>query len=475
MSRLAHGILMPGFSGTSLPRWVGEALADGLAGVVLFAENTPDVATTRALTDAVRAVRPDAVVAADEEGGDVTRLQSATGSSIPGNAALGVLDDVALTRDVATAYGRLLALAGIDLALAPCLDVASEPLNPVIGVRSFGPDPHVVIAHGRAFVAGLRAAGVASCGKHFPGHGDTRTDSHLALPVLDLDATTLAERDQAPFGAVPADAMMTAHVVVPRRGPEPASLSPWAYGDLRALGHDGPILTDALGMRAIADHHGMGEACVRALESGADLLLLDAPHLRDAEADFAEAVAAVEAAVAAGRLRADDLTASAARNRSLARGPHPAAGADAVTAALAALDDLGQRAARDALVSRGDVRLRGTPSVVDVRRRLNHASGRTGTALLTALTALDPRTRAVDAHDLPGLRTAAELVVLTRDARSDAEEGAVLATVLRERPDAVVVHAGPAAAAPEADRLVLAHGVGRANATAVAALVGGSE
>lgn len=467
----AHGVLAPGFSGTTLPGWVADALASGLAGVVLFAENTPDVATTRALTDAVRAVRPAAIVASDEEGGDVTRLEAAAGSSIPGNAALGAADDPDLTRAVATAYGRLIALAGIDLALAPCLDVASEPLNPVIGVRSFGADPDLVTRHGRAWVAGLAEAGVASCAKHFPGHGATRVDSHVALPVLDADAATLRDRDQAPFAAVPADAMMTAHVVVPARSPEPASLAAWAYDDLRASGFTGPVLTDALGMRAIADRHGMGEACVRALEAGADLLLLDAPHLRDAEADFREAVAAIEAALTQGRLSAERLRASAARTATLARPGRPEATPAAVASAEGALAEVGRVAASRAVRSIGFVGLGGPLVLIDLRRRLNHASGRTSGALLAALTAREPRTRAVAVEDLASLDPSCCVVVLTREPLADPDEAAALASVLAVRPDAVVVHGGLAAAAPRVATMVLAHGVGRANAEAAADLM----
>ena len=179
---IAHGVLMPGFSGTRLPGWVARALRENLAGVILFAENVPDIETARHLTDEVRAVRPGAVVASDEEGGDVSRLEAATGSSIPGNAALGIIDDETTTRRVAAAYGRLIAVAGIDVALGPVLDVASEPLNPVVGVRSFGASAALVGRHGRAFVEGLREAGVTSVGKHFPGHGDTKS-SHVGLPT----------------------------------------------------------------------------------------------------------------------------------------------------------------------------------------------------------------------------------------------------------------------------------------------------
>ncbi len=181
----------------------------------------------------------------------------------------------------------------VDIALAPCLDVASQPLNPVIGVRSFGADPQLVGRHSAAFVAGLRDAGVAAVGKHFPGHGATTVDSHLDLPVLDVPDALLRARDEQPFVTAAPDAVMTGHLVVPGRGPEPATLSAWASAEIRELGLDGPIITDALGMRAITDRHGIGEACVLALTAGADLLLLDAPHLRDAETDFRAAVSAI--------------------------------------------------------------------------------------------------------------------------------------------------------------------------------------
>ena len=470
---LAHGVLMPGFSGRTPPQWIATAAHTGLAGVVLFAENTPTTEATRALTDALHGLRPDLLVASDEEGGDVTRLQAASGSALPGNAALGEIDDLALTRAVAAAYGRLIALAGIDIALAPCLDVASQPLNPVIGVRSFGADPQLVGRHGAAFVAGLRDAGVAAVGKHFPGHGATTVDSHLDLPVLDVPDALLRARDEQPFVTAAPDAVMTGHLVVPGRGPEPATLSAWASAEIRELGLDGPIITDALGMRAITDRHGIGEACVLALTAGADLLLLDAPHLRDAETDFRAAVSAIEAALWAGRLDAAALARSAQRNATLAR-PRVTYSADALAAAETELAALGAAAARRALRQVGTVRLAGAPAVVDLRRRLNHASGSLRNPLLTALTAALPGTRAVEADQVSGLAAGTEIVVLTRQPLSDAAEGAALAELLAARPDAIVAHGGLAAAAPHAERLLLMHGVGAANAeAAVEKLVGG--
>ncbi|MCZ2262747.1 glycoside hydrolase family 3 N-terminal domain-containing protein [Isoptericola sp. QY 916] len=222
--RAVHGVLLPGFTGTTPPAWLLDAARDGLAGVVLFAHNTPDVATTAALTTRLHDAEPDLLVATDEEGGDVSRLEAATGSSLPGAAALGAVDDVRLTGAAGEALGRLLAAAGVDLDLAPVLDV-DTPGNPVIGVRAFGTDAEAVARHGVAFARGLQRGGVGTCAKHFPGHGSTTVDSHLALPVVEADARTLRGRDLVPFAAAfaggpgdegpAADALMTAHVVVP--------------------------------------------------------------------------------------------------------------------------------------------------------------------------------------------------------------------------------------------------------------------
>lgn len=476
MRALALGTLLPSFDGLTVPDWLAAALSDGLAGVCLFAVNTPDVATTRRLTDELRRhAGRELIVASDEEGGDVTRIQAGEGSSLPGAAALGAVDDEHLTRRCGVALGAVLATAGINLDLAPVLDVASEPDNPVIGVRAFAPTPDRVIAHGRAFVDGLAAAGVAACAKHFPGHGATTIDSHLALPTLDADPETLHTRDLRPFAEVRTAAVMTAHVVVPALDERPATLAPWAAAALRKGGHDGVIVTDALGMRAIADHIPLGEACVRALEAGADLLCLDAPHQRDARTCFDEALAAVEGALRSGRLDAQRVAASVARNRALAAA-HPPLPAEDPTPLLARLDAVGLEAARRAVRATGNVRLSGPPVLLDVRRRAQYAAGRTSTAFASVVQEAFPGARALAPADPAEAAAAAtgpqDVVVLTSMARAEEREGALLARVLEARPDAVVVHAGVAEAAPRAARLVLSLGVGRANARAVVALLG---
>ena len=155
----------------------------------------------------------------------MTRLEVATGSSFPGNLALGVVDDVGVTAEVGAAIGSLCARAGVNLDLAPCADVNSNPDNPVIGVRSFGADPALVARHVRAFVEGLQRCHVAACAKHFPGHGDTAQDSHHELPRAegDLEAALLPFRAAIDAGA---KSIMTAHIVVPSLDEAPATLSP---------------------------------------------------------------------------------------------------------------------------------------------------------------------------------------------------------------------------------------------------------
>lgn len=454
-----------------MPSWLDVPLRDGLAGIILFGENTPDVETTRGVVETFQAVRraaggPPLIVASDEEGGDVTRLQVGTGSSLPGNAALGDIDDVDLTERCATAFGKLLAYVGITYDLAPCLDVASEPLNPVIGVRSFGADPSLVARHGAAFANGLRAAGVHSCGKHFPGHGDTAVDSHLSLPVLDVPLDVLALRDEAPF-ACGIDSVMTAHLVVPSLGPDPATLSSWATQRVRALGITGPIITDALGMRAVADLYEMGEAAVRALEAGADLLCLDAPTGRDPQRDFESAVAGIEAGLASGRLSAEALASSYQRNLSLAGTPAPS---EPLAEILADLDAVGAEAATRAVRTDGSVRCTGPVVVADLRHRVSIAAGHAPLALATALDERGALARVV--HDVASAVAASEpLVAVVREPLADAVEGAALSALLAARPDTVVVHTGLASAAPVAERIVYAHGAGRVNAEAAAALL----
>ena len=492
LRQLALGVLMPGFNGATAPDWLLEAAAEGLGSVMLVAQNAPDVTSTRALTDAVHAAGP-VLTTVDEEGGDVSRLQAASGSALPGAGALGAADDPDLTERAGAALGALVRAAGIDLDLAPVLDVASEPTNPVIGVRSFGPGRELVSRHGVAFLAGLHAGGVGGCAKHFPGHGATTTDSHLELPRLDVTAQVLADRDLPPFeaaGAAGVDALMTGHLHIPALGPQPASLEPAVTALARRLpgGTDRVIVTDALDMRAVSEGagDGFGAACVRALQAGADLLCLGTTAGRDEVAMFETAVEAIIGALARGELAADALERSISRVRGLYEriaGYRAAAPELSPAEAEAAVAEVGRQAARAAVrVERGEVRLAGAgaPVLVDLRRRYNQATGRVAPGFANALAARFPDARvilagAAEAEPLADVLGAlppeVAVLALTREPLADQREQEDLDLLLARRPDAVVIHGGTAAGAPEADRLVLAHGVGRANAEAALRLV----
>ena len=326
--RLAAGVLLPGFIGTSLSASLRDRLRAGLAGVVLFGANITSPEQVRALTDAIRAANPEATVAIDEEGGDVTRLHMPEGSPEPGNGVLGRIDLEECTVMSAERIGTELAEAGITLDLAPTADVNSNEDNPVIGARSFGLDAHLVARHTRAWVQGLQSTGVAACAKHFPGHGDTAVDSHLGLPVIEHPLEALRERELLPFvGAIDAGvaAVMTSHIVLPRLDPDvPATMSRRILTGLlrEELGFEGVIVTDALDMAGASASIGIPGAAVRALAAGADLLCLG----RESEAHLDAVLDAIVAAVEAGELPLERVADAVGRVRALAHRegiPHP--------------------------------------------------------------------------------------------------------------------------------------------------------
>ncbi|MCK1835739.1 glycoside hydrolase family 3 protein, partial [Micromonospora sp. R42003] len=322
LRRLALGTLLAAYPGPVPPDWAVDLLADGLAGHTLFGTNIHDPAQVAASTAALRAGRPDVIVAIDEEGGDVTRLAHATGSPYPGNAALGTVDDPALTREVYAAIGAELAALGVTLDLAPTVDVNTADENPVIGTRSFGADPKRVAVHSAAAVAGLQSTGVAACAKHFPGHGATVADSHHELPTVDVPPAVLRERDLPPFAAVVdagVRAVMTAHIRVPAlTGDGPATFSRAVLHDLLRVeyGFTGAVVTDALEMKgAVLAAGGVGTGAVRALAAGADLLCIGAR----VDAELVESVAAeIVAAIGDGRLARERVEEAAGRTATLA-------------------------------------------------------------------------------------------------------------------------------------------------------------
>lgn len=484
LDQLVNACLMPGFAGPAVPGWVEEALADGLAGVCLYGQNLPTDGTpatdrVRSIAGAVRAARPDALVALDEEGGDVTRLEYAVGSSWPGNAALGVVDDPAVTAAVAAAIGAQLRAVGVDVDLAPSVDVNSDVRNPVIGVRAFGADPDAVARHGAAFVRGLQSTGVAAAAKHFPGHGATSVDSHLGLPVIDADEATARARELPPFAAAVqagVELVMTAHVVVPALDDQPATLSRRLLTDLLRgeLGFTGVVVTDALDMAGVRAGHGIAGAAVLALRAGADLLLLGAE-------DGAEHCAAVRRAV--GDAVRDGVLSEArlreAAGRVTALRDRLAAHAGAVPPAPDPA--LGRTTARAALTVRGVTPLPGPATVAELRAGTNLAVGDAKWSLAEPL----------DRHGLlAGLCTVTEggssvaevvaqaagtpLVVAVRDAHRSPWQRDWLRELTARRPDAVLVALGvPADLELVGGPAVAGHGAARVVTEVVADLLSG--
>jgi beta-N-acetylhexosaminidase len=313
--------LLPGFAGTVLPSWLRERLGAGLGGVCLYAHNISSPEQLRALTDAIMTENPYAIIAIDEEGGDVTRLFAATGAPFPGNAVLGRLDDLDITRETAAAIGWSLREAGCTVNFAPCVDVNSRSDNPVIGVRSFSSDAERVARHGRAWVDGLQSTGVAASAKHFPGHGDTAQDSHVSLPVVNRSLDELRRRELLPFAAaVEAECrvIMTSHIMLPQLDSEhPATMSRVVLNDLLRgeLGFSGVIVSDALDMAGASGSLGMAGAAVAALQAGCDLLCLGTENT---DTQLADIERAVSNAVAEGILTSDRVRDAMSRVRVLA-------------------------------------------------------------------------------------------------------------------------------------------------------------
>jgi beta-N-acetylhexosaminidase len=530
LRRLALHTLLAAFAGKSVPNWALQLLTDGLAGYTLFGTNIADPSQTARLTAELRAARPDALIAIDEEGGDVTRLAHRTGSPYPGNAALGAIDDPDLTHAVYAAIGADLTAAGINLNLAPTVDVNTADDNPVIGTRAFGADPRLVSRHAAAAVAGLQATGVAACAKHFPGHGATVTDSHLGLPVVDAPLSVLHDRDLPPFAAAIAggsQAIMTAHIRIPAlTGPVPATFSRAVLTDLlrREYGFAGVVVTDALEMRGATaaasnigsaaggstgpatgggghaatsnnarpaagsstglEAGGIGRAAVLSLAAGADLLCIGARVDRQlVEAIVAEIVAAVRS----GELTSDRLEEAAARNAALAAWTlRPAAAETAGAPPPAAAGALGRDTAVGYTAARRAVRVEGSlaeitdPLVVQLGSSHSIAEGRVPWGLGphlngTEVVAVTPAVTSVEAsvESLVELAGSRPIVVAGRRVhRSEAARTLVEALAAR-RAVAVVEMGWPSEWRPRGVRaFITTYGASHANGRAAAETLG---
>jgi beta-N-acetylhexosaminidase len=465
LERLASSCILPGFEGPTVPDWVRRRLDEGLGGVVLYAWNVESAEQLASLTGELRAERGDIVVAIDEEGGDVTRLEAARGSSYPGNAALGVVDDVELTRRVVASIGAELARAGVNLDFAPVADVNTNPQNPVIGIRSFGSDADLVARHVAASVEGLQSAGVAACAKHFPGHGDTSLDSHLALPSVDV----LEDEALVPFrAAIEAGVLsiMTAHIVVRSLGEVPATMSREVIHDLlRAeLGFDGLVVTDALEMKAISDTVGVEDGAVRAIAAGADALCLGHDLFDESVASARDAL--VEA-VRSNRLAEDRLVSAASRVARIV---------DLASMAGDAVVDreAGRSTARRALSVEGEARVTGPVLVVELEPQVGMAAGRLSQQPGEWFQAFVPYAELVrfDAETFDPsleLRGRGRLVVIARDAHRHAWERDAIEALTARTDSAVVVEIGlPDWRPPGAATYVATYGAARVNLEAAA-------
>jgi len=438
--------LLLSLPGRELDSELLSLVENGLGGVILFGANIGEPSELRRLTDRLREARSDVIVAVDEEGGDVTRLEYREGSSLPGNLALGAVDDIELTRACGAAIGARLAAVGVSLDLAPVADANTNPANPVIGTRSFGADPNRVAAHVAAFVDGLQGEGVAACAKHFPGHGATAEDSHTSLPT---DNASLEEIDGIylpPFIAAidsSVKAVMTAHVVYPALDHAPATLSRAILVDLLRdrLGFSGVIVSDALGMAAIAEHEGVVGGAVAALASGVDLVCVDAP--RDVQLAV---LAACREACATGSLDPREIARSASRVEELGRGflPRPLSLEPDDSAV-----GLGLGIARRSLgVEIDGLPLLDSAYVIDTTgarggedrttRRLAAALGELGVTW-PGCVATDPAVALEAALAVPADQP---VVLVVREAYRDHGRSELVRAVIAARPDAVIVSTG---------------------------------
>jgi beta-N-acetylhexosaminidase len=459
---LARGVIAVGFTGSTPGDAPLEALrAFGPGGVILFARNVGTADELRALVGALRATgTPAPLVTIDQEGGRVARISGEGVVPLPSAMAVGATGDADLAWTLGTLLGRDLARLGFSVDFAPVADLSLQPESTVVGTRSYGDDPERTGRFATAFARGLERGGVAAALKHFPGHGSTAADSHVALPRVDADAATLRARDLVPFAraiaARAASIVMTAHVVVDAFDPlQPATLSPAVLtGLLRdELAFDGVVATDCLEMDAIARGVGTVNGAVAALAAGADLLTIS--HRLDVAHEAAEAIVA---AVRDGRVPLVRLQDAYARVRSLReRFAELAPFAEPLDEG-APLD-----ASRRAVTAvRGDVRLRaGKPvTVISFEGTAVDNAAASGGARATESPSLSSALRrrrwksevmrvplASDADDVELLLEHVarlgdrEFVLVTRDAHRYSAQRDAVARILLAAPDALVVSA----------------------------------
>jgi beta-N-acetylhexosaminidase len=284
-------MIMTGVPGQTMTGEIAALIRDYQIGaVVFFGENTHDAEQTLRFTQALQqtAITSNSgvplLIAVDHEGGEIFRFQQGL-THFPNPMALGAAHSLELTRNVAAANALELKAVGVNVSLAPVLDVNDQPLNPVIGLRAFAGYPDLAAETGAAYIQGLQSNGVIAAAKHFPGHGSTTVDSHVALPFVDKTEAELEKNELVPFrAAVNTDVaiIMVGHIALPRIDPArtPASLSPTIIQGLlrQKLGFQGVAMTDSMSMGAVAGDYTVSQAAVLAVQAGCDLLAYTSPE-----------------------------------------------------------------------------------------------------------------------------------------------------------------------------------------------------
>jgi beta-N-acetylhexosaminidase len=314
-------LFITGFSGLELTDETRQFISEKrIGGVILFAPNYESPAQMAELSNQIQECRKELPlwISVDQEGGRVQRFKKPF-TRIPEAMAIGNTDSPKLTFEISEMIARELAAVGVNLNFCPVADIHTNPKNPVIGHRSYGTTEEQVSKMVTAVVRGHLVGGVQPCVKHFPGHGDTSTDSHFALPKLDFDLESLRQREMRPFSKAfksRCNFVMTAHILMPKIDPEfPATLSPRFIREIlrQELRYSKIVISDDMEMKAITDHYGVDDAPRLAIEAGCDLLIYRS------EAGTRRALAALDQALATGRLDPQIVIEAAERSRSLKR------------------------------------------------------------------------------------------------------------------------------------------------------------
>lgn len=445
LRELAAGVVCGGFDGSHVTPELRQFVKEvPLAGFVVFGRNVRSLPQVRELTDQFREIIGSPVLAVDQEGGRVARIREGVEeipSALAIAAASGGEDELAFRAGSQVAFD--LRRAGLNLDFAPVLDLALEPMNTVIGTRSFGDDPRSIARLGGVFARGLQDGGVVATFKHFPGHGSTEVDSHLDLPVIDAPETLLRSRDLLPFATLlpGARAVMTAHIVTRAfDSNEPATLSPRILtGLLRdELRFSGVCFTDCLQMDAIAKRTGSERAAVKALAAGADCVLIS----HDLEL-ARRSVEAIERAVQDGTLARDRLQEASERMRRLraslqpplpldSRAPFAGIGRKIGARAVTVIRGNAQAGERNSVISFESATVEGAQGAHDRHTPLSAFHG-----LREVILPLDPsEDRVEEAVRETG---SGAPIVLMRRAHVYPRQKAAIDRILAARPDALLV------------------------------------